>query len=145
MRLSTKGRYATRIMLRLAMNYGKGPCPKKEISEQEGISADYIEQIVMRLKTAGLVRSHRGLNGGFTLSREPSEVTVADILKATEDSTVLAPCQEGECDRASACVTRKVWERAWDAMESVLSGTSLADLAGQMVQLSSGKAANFSI
>ena len=79
MRLSTKGRYATRIMLCIARLQSKGAVPKKKISEEEGISTDYIEQIVVPLKNAGLVSSTRGLHGGFSLTKAPIHISLYEI------------------------------------------------------------------
>jgi len=94
MKLSTKGRYATRIMVYLAMQNSDSPCRKQDIAEAESISADYVEQILIRLKAAGLVTSHRGAHGGFSLTRPPSEVTVEAVLQATEGPLLLVACTD---------------------------------------------------
>ena len=96
MKLSTKGRYATRIMLYLAIYSGQNPVRKHEIAAQEKISPDYVEQILMMLRGAGLVKSHRGAKGGFSLSRAAEAITMADILAATEGPLQIAPCSNTE-------------------------------------------------
>jgi Rrf2 family protein len=127
--LSTKGRYATRIMIYLALHQDGPPARKQEIADAEGISTDYVEQILLQLKTAGLVKSHRGVKGGFSLSSDPDRVTVADVLAVTEGSTELAPCRKENCARASDCVTRPVWEKASEAIKQTFSGVTIGDLA----------------
>ena len=93
MRLSTKGRYATRIFTLVFPAFRATlPVPKKKISEQEGISTDYIEQIIVPLKNAGLVSSVRGLRGGFRLAKKPEDITVLDILSASEGDINLVGC-----------------------------------------------------
>jgi Rrf2 family protein len=132
-------------MTRLALDHGHGPARKKAIAEAEGISADYVEQIFMRLRTAGLVRSHRGLNGGFSLAREPDSISVGDVLKAVEDELTMAPCRSGPCGRASACATREVWQRAEEAMQKVLGGASLAGLARRTKEMAASRHPMFDI
>ena len=88
MKLSTKGRYASRIMLCIARHEQDGPVPKKRIAEQEGISTDYIEQIIVPLKNAGLVVSTRGLRGGFQLAKSAVDITLYEILEATEGDEI---------------------------------------------------------
>ncbi len=145
LKLSTKGRYATRIMVYLAIQGGPEPARKRMIAEAEGIPADYVEQILLRLRTAGLVRSHRGAKGGFSLSRDPRNITVAQILEATEGPLALAPCQDEECERVSACVTRGLWQKASDALEDVFGQITVADLAEQTQHLRDSNALTFAI
>ena len=135
MELSTKGRYATRILVNLACRDGRKPARKQEIAEAEGISVDYVAQLLMKLKAAGLTRSHRGVSGGFTLACDPNKTTVADILEAVEGPIALAPCLGRACARASVCVTQTVWKEANQALKTVLAGTTLADMARQSGEL----------
>jgi len=135
MELTTKGRYATRIMLNLACRDKTKPARKQEIATAEGISADYIAQLLMKLRAGGLVRSHRGVSGGFTLACDPNKVTVADILETVEGPFSIAPCISRSCDRASVCVTQAVWKKANLALKAALSGTTLADMVRQMGEL----------
>ena len=110
MKLSTKGRYASRIMLCIARYEQDGPVPKKRIAEQEGISTDYIEQIIVPLKNAGLVVSTRGLRGGFKLATSAAEITLYDILAATEgDFSRVERLMEGE-SRSDERVMQVVWK-----------------------------------
>lgn len=133
-KLSTKGRYATRIMVFLALYRGDQPVRKQVISVAEDISPDYVVQILMRLKAAGLVESRRGTNGGFLLAREPEQITVADVLQATEGSIELVSCEDEGCKRISVCVTRDVWQRATRALDTVFKGTTIAQLAEESRQ-----------
>ena len=126
--LSTKGRYATRILLYMAGVKGTQPLRKQEIAEAEDISADYVEQILTKLKAAGLVGSRRGRCGGFVLDRDPDRITVVDVVEATEGRISLAPCKEEGCSRISTCVTRAVWERASRALRQVFKETTIGDL-----------------
>ncbi len=145
LKLSTKGRYAVRIMVRLTMRDSDRPVRKQEIATAEGISADYVEQILMKLKTAGLVQSHRGARGGFSLACDPQKTDVAVILRATEGPVALAPCTEGECQRSTNCVTRPVWERAAEAIESVFSSVTLGQLADEARRLQASEAPDYYI
>lgn len=129
--VSTRGRYAVRILTCLASGGRGETVTKRRIAESEAISPDYIEQILLSLKAAGLVRSHRGRLGGFSLARAPEQITLARILEATDGPVAPAPClQEGQtCDRAGACPTRPVWQKAGESVQAVLDETTLADLA----------------
>jgi Rrf2 family transcriptional regulator, cysteine metabolism repressor len=131
MTLSTKGRYAARIVVCLARHKGPGPATKHSIGRSEGISADYVEQIMVRLRAARLVRSHRGRSGGFSLARAPGRIALADVLKAVEGPFSPVPCLGGVCARARGCPTRPVWRRVAEAVERVLSEATVAELARQ--------------
>jgi len=133
--LSTKGRYATRIMVFLAQRMEGAPARKQEIAEAEEISIDYVEQILIRLKIAGLVKSHRGVKGGFTLAGDPNRITVADVLDATEGSTDLVPCLKGHCHREPHCVTRPVWQQANAAMIQTFAAHTIGELARQAIAI----------
>ena len=127
LKLSTKGRYATRIMVYLATREGQGNVRKHEVATAEGISRDYAEQLLVKLKTAGLVASHRGVGGGFTLARPADRITVADVLRATEGPICLVPCET--CERATACVTRALWQKADSMLGALFAETTIKDLA----------------
>jgi len=135
LKISTKGRYATRIMVYLALRDGDGPARKREIAESEGIADDYVEQLLSRLRTAGLVKSRRGAQGGFLLGRDPGEITVYDVLACTEGTVSLVACIEEGCDRAPNCVTRPVWQEANDALLAIFSRETIAGLARQANQI----------
>ena len=128
MKLSTKGRYATRIMLCISRLQGDLPVPKKRIAEQEGISTDYIEQIIVPLKNAGLVNSVRGLRGGFRLAKDPSKITVYDILSASEGSINLVGCLAEGCSNSDQCVVQRVWQGASDELRIYFSKITLKEL-----------------
>jgi Rrf2 family protein len=129
MKLTTRGRYATRIMVYLAARGGDRPARKQEIARAEGISPDYVEQILMKLRTAGLIVSRRGIHGGFDLARDAGAITVADVLGATEGPLLIAPCELDRCERASQCVTRRVWREASAALGNVFGGATIGNLA----------------
>ncbi|MDY7018853.1 MAG: Rrf2 family transcriptional regulator [Chloroflexota bacterium] len=130
MKLSTKGRYAIRAMLDLALRSGDSPTLVKDIAERQGISILYLEQLFTRLNNAGLVRSIRGPKGGFVLTKSPSQTRISDILQIMEGSTAPVECVNNAmiCSRASSCVTRKVWMEMKKAIDGVLESTTLQDL-----------------
>ena len=130
MKLSTKGRYAMRAMLALAMNYGNGLILLKDIAGKEGISERYLEHLVLSLKAAGLVSSVRGAHGGFALTRSPSLIKLMDIMQVTEGSLSPVQCvtDPDTCERSSICVTRDVWMELKESMYQVLESQTLQDL-----------------
>lgn len=130
MALTTKGRYAARIMVFLARHPGSQPVTKHDIGSSEGISPNYVEQIIIRLKAAGLVRSHRGRTGGFTLGRTADSINLAEILHAVEGPTAPAPCMTRPCNRAETCPTRPIWLRSAAVLDGLFSSTALSELAG---------------
>ncbi len=127
--LTTKGRYATRLLVYLASRQAAEPAKKKDIAEAEGITPDYVEQILIRLKAAGLVRSHRGKEGGFSLAVDPQTLTVARVLEVMEGRMTIAPCDEGACRRAESCPTRELWKKLDRSLMAVLTGTTIGELA----------------
>ncbi|MBL7115325.1 MAG: Rrf2 family transcriptional regulator [Kiritimatiellae bacterium] len=145
MEISTKGRYASRIMVYLALHVDDGPVRKKEIALAEGISADYAEQLLVKLKAGGLVRSHRGVHGGFTLNKSPREITLYSVLESTEGPLALTPCGANECDRVAECVTRDVWIEAESRMHSFFDGITVADLADRAIALQQVDALSYAI
>ena len=134
MKLSTKGRYATRILLCISRLEGDQPVPKKRIAEQEGISTDYIEQIIVPLKNAGLVSSVRGLRGGFRLAKSPNDITVYDILAASEGDINLVGCLSEGCSRSDTCVVQRVWQGASDVLRGYFSKITLRELHDDYVR-----------
>jgi len=102
---------------------------KYEIAESEGISPAYVEQLMMPLRLAGLVASHRGRSGGFSLARDPETITVAEVLRAVEGTVQVAPCSDAHaCDRAETCPTRGVWQKATELLDDLFTGVTVADL-----------------
>jgi Rrf2 family transcriptional regulator, cysteine metabolism repressor len=131
MSISTRGRYASRIMVLLAGRSEK-PMTKYEIAEAEYITPAYVQQLMMALKLAGLVRSVRGRQGGFMLARRADEITIGDVLAAVEGEVMPAPCRvTGHCERLETCPTRPLWEHAATLLNELFSGTTIADLAEQ--------------
>ena len=132
MRVSTKGRYALRLMLDLATNYSGAPIRLKDVARRQMISEKYLEQIISVLIKAGYVRSIRGPQGGYVLQRTPEEYTVGMILRLTEGSLSPVECVEdgamGKCDMESSCVTRMLWKKIDDAINGVVDNVTLADL-----------------
>lgn len=136
MKLSAKARYATRIMTRLARVHGDSSWRTSEIAAAEKISADYVAQILISLKRAGLVDSQRGMQGGFTLARSASEISVADVIEAAEGPLSLAPCssKRQDCERASLCVTQSVWSGAAEVLRNYFMAISVEQLARKSVE-----------
>lgn len=130
MTISSKGRYAARIMVHLASVPTGTTVTKHEIAAAEGISAAYVEQLMLPLRLAGLIKSHRGRAGGFSLAREPETVTIADVLRAVEGPVEVAPCNDSStCGRAPECPTRGVWQKASTMLDDLFSSTTIADLS----------------
>jgi len=136
MSISTRGRYASRIMVLLASRPQGVPVNTHEIAREEAISPAYVEQLMMALKVAGLVVSHRGRAGGFSLARDSEAISIADVLQAVEGKVSVAPCDDVHtCDRASSCPTRGVWMRASNLLEELFEGTTIAALAREAAEL----------
>jgi len=133
LRLSTKGRYGTRIMLELALNYGKGHMLLKDIAKKQDISVGYLEQIMPSLKAAGFIITSRGAHGGYTLARPPEEITLSEIVTSLEGSISLVECINSPevCDRTDFCVTRDLWDEVSENIDSTLRSKNLQDLANK--------------
>lgn len=131
MKISTKGRYAVRVMLDLAL-HNTGECIKvKDIAARQGVSEKYLEQIISVLNKAGYVKSARGAQGGYRIAKEPEYYTVGMILRLTEGSLAPVACLEDGadlCERADTCETLQVWKDLYDAINKVVDGVTLADL-----------------
>lgn len=131
MKISTKGRYAVRVMLDLAL-HNTGECIKvKDIATRQGISEKYLEQIIAVLNRAGYVNSVRGAQGGYRIAKDPSEYTVGMILRLTEGSMAPVAClDEGapDCDRCDTCETLEVWKDLYAAINNVIDNVTIADL-----------------
>ena len=131
MRVSTRGRYALRLMLDLAMNNTGEPVRLKDVAKRQEISEKYLEQIISILNKAGFVKSVRGPAGGYSLKRKPEEYTVGMILRLTEGSTAPVACLEENavpCARADSCRTLAMWTRLDEMIQSYLDGITIADL-----------------
>lgn len=130
MKISTKGRYALRLMLDIALNDAKTPVRIKDIAERQQISDKYLEQIVSSLNKAGFVKSLRGPQGGYRLTKKPEEYTVGMILRLIEGSLAPVACLDdiNNCTRADRCPTLILWEKLYDAISEVVDNITLADL-----------------
>lgn len=131
MKLSAKSRYASRILLDLALHDEGIPHRVNDIAERTGITVPFIEQIIKPLKHAGMVASKRGAAGGHQLSRPAEQITLGDIVRIMEGSVELSACLGSPelCDRTAVCLTRAAWQRATDAMLRELDTINLAELA----------------
>jgi len=132
LRLSTRGHYGLKAMFDLALNYGDNPIPLKSIAERQGISDNYLEQLISVLRKAGLVNSVRGAQGGYILARKPEHINVGEIIRALEGPIAPVDCvsevEPTECDQSDFCITRTVWARVRDSIAEVLDSISLADM-----------------
>lgn len=130
MKISTKGRYALRLMLDLALQGGGAPVALRDAADRQEISDKYLEQIVSPMARAGLVRSVRGAGGGYLLTRPPEEYTVGEILRVLEGDLAPVNCASGSncCERADRCVTMEVWQEIQAAISQVVDHITLADL-----------------
>ncbi|NLH45591.1 MAG: Rrf2 family transcriptional regulator [Acholeplasmataceae bacterium] len=131
MRISTKGRYALRVMLYLAEHYTLGYIAVKDIAEEETLSPKYVEQIMSKLTKAGLVVAVRGAHGGYRLTSSPSHYSVSQIIKVTESYKDLTPCAPSDgsfCPRYNKCISSDVWQLVKSTVEELLDNLTLTDL-----------------
>ncbi len=130
MKLSTRSRYGTRLMLELAKHYAEGPIPLGDIAKRQDVSVKYLEQIIIPLKRAHYIESVRGPKGGHILTKPPEEITVGEIVALLEEGTCLVECIEDTavCERADICSTRLLWKEVAEAMLNKLQTVTLADL-----------------
>ena len=130
MMISTRGRYALRMMVDLAEHEGEGFVALKEIALRQNISKKYLEQIIPILNHAGLLQTVRGHQGGYRLAKAPSDYTVGEILRATEGSTAPVACLESgvnTCPRKGFCKTLPIWQGLQDVIDNYLDGITLAE------------------
>ena len=130
MKLSTKTRYGTRMILEMAQHYGQGAIQLREIANRQDISWKYLEQIIRPLKEADYIKSFRGAKGGHILSKAPEEITVGEIVAVLEGGDTLIHCDKDpeDCERVDTCLTRYLWMEAATAMFQRLSSITFADL-----------------
>ncbi|MDD2902551.1 MAG: Rrf2 family transcriptional regulator [Syntrophales bacterium] len=130
MKLSTRSRYGTRLMLDMAEHYNDGPIRLVTIARRQDISVKYLEQIIIPLKKAQYIKSVRGPKGGHALTKPPEEITVGEIVAVLEDGISLVECSHNGdfCQRSSFCPTRHIWLEASRAMFERLDSITLADL-----------------
>lgn len=137
MRLSTKTRYGARAVLDIALHSLEGPVHLGDISKRQEISRKYLGQIISQLLTAGILESIRGPQGGYILSRPPKEIRLGDIVRTLDGSLAPVRCVDKPdlCDRTERCVTREVWAKAKESMESLFDQITVADLMERQEQL----------
>ncbi len=132
MRLTTKGRYAVTAMLDLALHAQQGPVSLADISERQGISLSYLEQLFAKLRRRNLVSSVRGPGGGYQLSREMADIQIAQVIDAVNESVDATRCQGlGDCHAGDTCLTHHLWCDLSDRIHEFLRGISLADLVNR--------------
>ena len=133
MKVSTRGDYAARALVSLALHSDEsGPTSVRDIAERTGLPQPYLEQILLALKGAGIVRSKRGVGGGYVLARPAAEITLAEIVSAVDGPIVVGdfglPHQDGACDHEGQCVLLAIWGEVGEAMRRQLAGFTLADV-----------------
>ncbi len=130
MKISTKGRYALRVMMDLAINSSEKFISLKDIAKRQNLSNKYLEQIIAMLNKAGYLETARGNNGGYKLSKKPEEYTVGDILRATEGDLAPIYCltEEGSCDKKANCKTFSFWKGLDDTINEYIDSKTLEDL-----------------
>ena len=141
MLISTKGRYALRVLIDIAEHHTQERTPLKEIAERQNISKKYLEQIVPLLNRSGLLKTNRGNRGGYMLAHKPSECSVGEVLRATEGSLAPVSCLEfepNECPRKEECATLYIWEGLYKVINEYLDGITLQDIIDRAINLSGG-------
>jgi Rrf2 family iron-sulfur cluster assembly transcriptional regulator len=139
MRISTRGRYALRAMVDLALHADGEPVLRQDIAERQDISADYVAQLFRKLHTAGLVEGVKGPGGGYLLARDAADITAGDVVYAVEGPVAVVHCalpdDESACNRADRCVTHLVWKQLSAVMTEFLDSITLQDLCDEARQL----------
>lgn len=130
MKLSTRSRYGTRILVELAAQTVAGPMPVSRISRNQGIPVKYMEQLIRKLKSAGLIDSVRGARGGHTLARDAATISLGEIVRLFEGPPELVECVSSPtvCDKANTCRVRSAWKNATEALFNELDNVTIADL-----------------
>lgn len=130
MRLSTRGRYSTRLMIELAFHYGEKPVLLKDISNSQEISLKYLAQLIMPLKIAGLIKASRGAHGGYFLSKHPKDIKLSEIIVAVEGPLNLVECVDNPaiCNRSDFCITREIWTEISNKIFETLDSYTLQQI-----------------
>jgi len=139
-RITTWAEYGLIVSLHLARHGNGRPRPARDVAEQEGLPPDYVEQILLKLRRAGLVRSVRGARGGYLLARAPEAVTVKDVIEAAEHRTFEVNCESypvnaRRCQADGSCAIRPMWRALQRRIDEFLEGVSLADLSADESQV----------
>lgn len=134
MKISTKGRYALRMLIDLAEHKESGYISLKDVAKRQQISKKYLEQIIPIFNHTGMLLTNRGAQGGYKLARTPDKYTVAEILRLTEGSIAPVSCldqEPNECERSAECVTLPIWQGLYDVITEYLEGITLQDILDQ--------------
>lgn len=137
MKFSTKGRYGLRAVVELAARYGEGPVSLSAVAAEQGVSEAYLEQLMRSLKNAGLVSTARGKAGGYLLTKEPSEISVGEVLRALEGSTDVVDCVGSEanvCENACTCSARPLFLKLQSRINAVLDETTIGELTEDHIE-----------
>ncbi len=131
MKISTKGRYALRMLVDIAIHQSEGYVSLKDVAERQNISKKYLEQIVPLLNKSGVIKSNRGNKGGYMISGKASELTVGKVLRATEGSLAPVACldyEPNECERINECPTIEIWQGLYKLISEYLDGITIQDI-----------------
>jgi Rrf2 family cysteine metabolism transcriptional repressor len=132
MRLTARSEYGLLALIDLGARFGEGPVSARGVAERQGIPMKFLEQLLAAMRKAGLVSALRGARGGFSLSRDPSEITVLEVVEALEGPLAPTSCDGGQlCGRSGACAAAGVWAHATDALRDVFTSTRLSDLCSR--------------
>ena len=138
MKISTKGRYALRMMIDLAEHQGEGFVALKDIAARQGISKKYLEQIIPILNRSDFLQANRGSQGGYRLAKAPKDYTVKDVLELTEGSLAPVACLDTTpvgCERSETCVTLPLWKGLAEVIENYLDSVTLQDLLERQTEM----------
>lgn len=136
MKISTKGRYALRMLADIALHQPDGYVSLKDIANRQGISKKYLEQIVPLLSKSGIIKANRGNKGGYIINGKPESHTVGEVLRATEGSLAPVACLEYEpndCERINECTTLEIWEGLYKIITEYLDGITIRDIADKCI------------
>ena len=138
MKLSTRGRYSTRLMMELALHFGEGPVLLKDISKVQDISLKYLGQLIIPLKIAGLIKSTRGSHGGYFLSKPPEKIKLSEVVNAVEGPIAFSECVDNPdiCYRSKTCAAREVWEKATREFNKTLGDITIAQMLDRQKAMS---------
>jgi Rrf2 family protein len=146
MKVSTKSRYGVAAMVDIAQQFGKGPVALRSVAQRQQVSEHYLEQLMSPLRNAGFVRSVRGAQGGYVLAKDPTSITVGDIVRAMEGPIAPVDCLLAEkgrdnpyCDKTKDCIRRNIWLKMGESITEALDSISLASLCADAQQVKDDK------
>lgn len=132
MKISTKSRYGLKACYELAVKANDGPVSLNNLVDATGTTLNYLEQIMILLRRADIVKADRGVQGGYYLAREPKDISIGEILRSLEDGLKLVDCVDGECTEKGLCPTHSVWQKMYDSLNSMLNSFTLQDMLDNM-------------